>query len=64
MEPFLIIPILGGDAEIKTSYEVLVAEENAEFEWKTSSNGEIPQGAIKGSMTSVEQLSIAEFRDE
>ena len=51
MDPFLIIPILGGDAVIKNSYEVLVAEENAKFEWKNSSNGKIPQGAIKGGYT-------------
>ena len=51
MDSFLVIPILGGDAEIKTSYEVLVVEENVQYEWKTSSNGEIPQGAIKGGYT-------------
>ena len=51
MDPFLIIFILGGDAEIKTSYEVLVVEENVEFEWKSSSNGEIRPGAIKGGYT-------------
>ena len=51
MHPFLNILILGGDAEIKASYEVLVVEENVEFEWKSSSNGEIPRGALKGGYT-------------
>ena len=51
MDSFLVIPILGGDAEIKTSYEVLVVEENVQHEWKTSSNGEILQAAIKGGYT-------------
>ena len=44
--------ILGGDEHAKESYQVLVADANAKYEWISSSNGEVPNGAIQGGHTS------------
>merc|ERR1711973_392343 len=42
----------GGDEHAKESYQVLVADANAKYEWISSSSGEIPNGAIQGGHTS------------
>ena len=42
---------LGNKEHSKQSYEVLVADSNARYEWIGSSNGQVPQGAIQGGHT-------------
>ena len=47
-----LIQFLGGEEHIKESYEVLVADVNAKFEWIPSSKGQVPDRAIQSGHTS------------
>ena len=46
------IQSLGREEHTKESYEVLVADVNAKYEWIPSSNGQVPDRAIQGGHTS------------